>query len=59
MKRVNKPDRTRWQRIDVDLSSESLVVPSEDVKMQMLSQCTVCQSHVQSNFRLVSNTITI
>ena len=25
---------------------------SEDVKIQMLSQCTVCQNHLQSNFRL-------
>ena len=28
--------------------------PSEDVKMQIMSQGTVCQSHSQSNLRLIS-----
>ena len=51
---MNTPtnDRARWERMNTDLRSESLCQP-EDVKY--LSQSTVCQSQLQSNFRLVSN----
>ena len=43
-------------RTNMDPRSESVhVCPSEEVKGEILSQGKVCQSHLQSNFRLVSH----
>ena len=44
-------------RTNMGPRSESVpVCPSEDVKKgEILSQCKVCQSHFESNFRLVSH----
>ena len=56
MNRHATNDRMRWERIDINLKSESPAVSIRRCQdANTITMCTVCKSHLQPTFCLVSN----